>query len=127
MKVFGTHLPVMPRNEKILLLGQTERRLSIGWRITRTTEQSVATPNLAISADRAIVSLTCQIIDAPEGDAEMRVTFNEGAQPTAATEDLVANAMATIHGTLVMLLGGPGIKMWMLTSGQWVSGVKFSS
>ena len=122
-KVFGTHLPAMPRGEKIAILGQVERRLAVGWRITSNTAQATALPHLAIAADAVIVSLGCEIIDDPSGDAEMRVTFNEGPTETRQTEELVGTAMHSVHSALVLLLGDPGVKMWLMTAGRWRFGV----
>jgi hypothetical protein len=134
MKVFGTHLPPMPRGEQIILLGQIQRALDLQtggvWQVTSDTARAVILPHLLIQARSKILSLSlyCEILGAPSDDAELRVSFDEMPNPSRESENLVGATMRSIHGVLQLLLGpSPQQKMWLMTTGQWIFGTQFDS
>lgn len=123
MKVFGTHLPPLPRNELILVMGQVQRALAeSGW-------STPANPGILVAEGSGQAgSVRGEALLASSGDSELRITFSETATVTAAIEQTVGATMNTIHRKLVMLLGAPPVpRMWSLTSGRWMFGSRFDS
>ena len=136
MKAFGTHLPVMPTGEIIVLLGQTQRRLGeTGWAVTSDLARAaVGLTPLEIRATRDFgqrVSLTCAALPFHTGEYELRATFDEGGPNSAEIEQIIGATMSQIHNVLCMLMGDPpgqppAPNMWLLTGTPWQHAVYFS-
>ena len=119
----------MPPVELTVLLGQIQRALDIQaggvWQITADPGAGAA---LRFAARAPQVSVACEIFGDPAGDAELRLSFDEGPIPSLETETTVGESMVRVHQALVTLLGPPpAAKMWLMTDGQWLYGTRFSA
>jgi hypothetical protein len=141
MKEFGTHLPEMPRGELVIVLGEIFKRLVPKWQGTFDPGRvATGAHPLELQARRTsskdgldtIMSLKCQILPFPNGEFELRASFNEGSESgTRETEEIVDATMIDIHAALCWILGNPpgtppALNMWLMSRGKWQIKHKFN-
>lgn len=139
MKEFGSRLPEMPRGELVIVLGEIAKRLKPEWQVSFDPGR-VATGAHPLELQAEIkaqadglytaMSLKCQVLPFPNGEFELRATFNEGAE-SRSTEEVVYATMTTIHSALCWILGNPpgtppAPGMWLMSRGEWQFGRRFT-
>ena len=137
MKQFGTHLPVLRRTKVLLLIGQVRRVLDANtggaWQVI-SDEFSAPDPSFtarrsyALGSDYGLLQVICQVFTTLAPDLSLYVTFEDEKAWQAVNEQLAGSAMQQVHNAVSLLFKPPaGIKMWLMTTGEWVTGVYFDS